>query len=426
MQNLTVTDPNPGPAGTRIIVGVVPPGEPEAEDYAGTIDVAGTIEYLWIGGQFEGTVRTGFDLVESVCGGVQGDLTVGRDLYSFLTAGNLAGTVTVGTPEGGGDLRGQFILAGAASLTGQLIINGDLHWDGWIHVARDISGLIHVLRDVHGFIHTEGLFTGVGDISGVIRIEGDLAGVIWTWCAGISGRTEVGGSIVYGGEIRVGSTGTPECEVDLTGHVIVAGDLRGYSRIWVSGTLRDPSDPHNPPPELLGGYIVINGSFGEEFGQALIHLNGDLEGPRSFIAVDYDGYDPDDRWIRGYGCIERPDVGSAGYLTCQPEWQERLFETTLCRGDMNNDGAVDYGDINPFVMALTNPGAFAVAYPGCGGSRIYHGDCNCDSRLILATSTRSFCASSRVAAGSSAGRARAETVSSAPCRNRSTWRRSWR
>jgi hypothetical protein len=377
MQNLTVTDPAPGPAGTRIIIGVVPPGEPEAEDYAGTIDVAGTIEYLWVNTRLDGTVRSGADLVECVCAGVRGNVSVGRDLYSFSTGDDVSGTITVGAGETG-DLRGHFSALGSACLTGQLIINGDLHWDGWIHVARDISGLIHVLHDVHGFISTEGFFPGVAGISGVIQIDGDLGGIIWTLCSGVTGRIDVGGSIAYGGEIRVGSTGTPECEHDLTGSVTVAGDMLGGSRIWISGTLRDPSDPNNPPPELLGGYIIVNGSFGEEFAQALIHMNGNLEGPRSFIAVDYDGYEPDDRWIRGYGCIERPDVGSASYLTCQPEWQERLFETTLCRGDMNNDGAVDYGDINPFVMGLSNPAAFTVAYPGCGGSRVYHGDCNCD------------------------------------------------
>ncbi len=34
-------------------------------------------------------------------------------------------------------------------------------------------------------------------------------------------------------------------------------------------------------------------------------------------------------------------------------------------GDLNCDGATDFGDINPFVLALTDPGAYAAAYPGC-------------------------------------------------------------
>ncbi len=34
-------------------------------------------------------------------------------------------------------------------------------------------------------------------------------------------------------------------------------------------------------------------------------------------------------------------------------------------GDMNCDGALDFADINPFVLALTNPEAWELAYPGC-------------------------------------------------------------
>jgi hypothetical protein len=34
-------------------------------------------------------------------------------------------------------------------------------------------------------------------------------------------------------------------------------------------------------------------------------------------------------------------------------------------GDCNCDGSVDFGDINPFVLVLTNPAAWEAAYPGC-------------------------------------------------------------
>jgi hypothetical protein len=34
-------------------------------------------------------------------------------------------------------------------------------------------------------------------------------------------------------------------------------------------------------------------------------------------------------------------------------------------GDLNCDGAVDFGDINPFVLALSNPAGYAAMYPGC-------------------------------------------------------------
>ncbi len=38
---------------------------------------------------------------------------------------------------------------------------------------------------------------------------------------------------------------------------------------------------------------------------------------------------------------------------------------TVRRGDLNCDGHVDFGDINPFVLALTNPAAYQAAFPNC-------------------------------------------------------------
>jgi len=46
--------------------------------------------------------------------------------------------------------------------------------------------------------------------------------------------------------------------------------------------------------------------------------------------------------------------------------------------DMNCDFVVDFGDINPFVLALTNPAAYAVAYPTCD---IMNGDINGDGSV---------------------------------------------
>jgi hypothetical protein len=42
---------------------------------------------------------------------------------------------------------------------------------------------------------------------------------------------------------------------------------------------------------------------------------------------------------------------------------------------MNCDGAVDFDDINPFVLALTGFDAYYAAYPDCNW---YHADCDGD------------------------------------------------
>ena len=47
----------------------------------------------------------------------------------------------------------------------------------------------------------------------------------------------------------------------------------------------------------------------------------------------------------------------------------------LLVGDMNCDGAVNFGDINPFVLYLSDLSAWQATYPGCDPA---HGDINGD------------------------------------------------
>jgi hypothetical protein len=50
-------------------------------------------------------------------------------------------------------------------------------------------------------------------------------------------------------------------------------------------------------------------------------------------------------------------------------------------GDVNCDGTVDFGDINPFVMTLTDPALYGQSYPDC---RILNGDINADGSVNFA------------------------------------------
>jgi len=50
-------------------------------------------------------------------------------------------------------------------------------------------------------------------------------------------------------------------------------------------------------------------------------------------------------------------------------------------GDMNCDNQVNFADINPFVLALTNPAGYAAAYPDCN---ITNGDVNQDGQVNFA------------------------------------------
>ncbi|MDX2197717.1 MAG: hypothetical protein SF069_01955 [Phycisphaerae bacterium] len=49
-------------------------------------------------------------------------------------------------------------------------------------------------------------------------------------------------------------------------------------------------------------------------------------------------------------------------------------------GDMNCDGFVTVGDIGPFVLALTDPAAYALQYPDCD---INNGDINQDGFVTV-------------------------------------------
>jgi predicted secreted hydrolase len=51
-----------------------------------------------------------------------------------------------------------------------------------------------------------------------------------------------------------------------------------------------------------------------------------------------------------------------------------------CVGDMNCDGTIDFGDINPFVLYLSNPPGWQAANPDCDPK---HGDINCNGLYYL-------------------------------------------
>ncbi|MEW6250872.1 MAG: hypothetical protein AB1716_09510 [Planctomycetota bacterium] len=95
----------------------------------------------------------------------------------------------------------------------------------------------------------------------------------------------------------------------------------------------------------------------------------------SAIAVVWPGYDfahQFDGWEPG--AVIR--VGDTDYFGNTPA--ARIYEISCFKGELNGDRVVDFNDVNAFVMAL-NPAEYEAAYPGLGGSRLYHADCNCDT-----------------------------------------------
>ena len=75
---------------------------------------------------------------------------------------------------------------------------------------------------------------------------------------------------------------------------------------------------------------------------------------------------------RGISGDEVPDLTVANFSS-YTVWV--LLGQSAARGDLNCDGAVDAFDIDPFVLALTDPAGYQAAFPDCN---ILNGDCNGD------------------------------------------------
>jgi hypothetical protein len=89
-----------------------------------------------------------------------------------------------------------------------------------------------------------------------------------------------------------------------------------------------------------------------------------------------------DTWTTGgnfelSGTIGQPAVGAAmtggDFALTSGFWSGVVAGPTP--GDLNCDGAVNFDDINPFVLALGDPAGYHVAYPNCD---ILAADCDFD------------------------------------------------
>jgi len=74
--------------------------------------------------------------------------------------------------------------------------------------------------------------------------------------------------------------------------------------------------------------------------------------------------------------MPRTSQPAIGY--CDATNRKIKFALAFFRGDLNCDGLINFDDINPFVLALTDPAGYAIAYPNCN---ILNGDINGDGRV---------------------------------------------
>jgi hypothetical protein len=100
----------------------------------------------------------------------------------------------------------------------------------------------------------------------------------------------------------------------------------------------------------------------------------------SWFTIDSGG----DMWTTGgdfelSGTIGQPDAGpvmtGGGFQLVGGFWPVISTGPSVCVGDLNCDGWIDFGDINPFVMYLSNYAGWEAKYPGCNP---LNGDINGD------------------------------------------------
>ena len=101
-----------------------------------------------------------------------------------------------------------------------------------------------------------------------------------------------------------------------------------------------------------------------------IFVGGEMSAAAA-ITIDDDGSEAGAGWESG----AQVEVGETVFNGNSPS--AHIWEIQPCRGDMNNDGALNNFDVDPFLLALSDPEGYEDDFPGLEGSRVYHGDCDC-------------------------------------------------
>ena len=181
------------------------------------------------------------------------------------------------------------------------------------------------------------------------------------------------------------------------GYSIQYADTMGFTPAGFSGLCIYPNSVF--PANLLVAYSRTLTDFSIifspcEYGchdSATMRVNAYLD--TTFVGTATATADPPGTWPTGTLRIHAPQGFNSVVVmydspppTCQ-DWGPIFLAdnmivttTTLLLGDLNCDGGVTFDDINPFVLALSNPAGYQAAYPNCD---LLNGDCNGDGAVTF-------------------------------------------
>ena len=261
----------------------------------------------------------------------------------------------------------------AGSAEGQPV-PGDLNADGRI-TAADIQAFVIGVRNPAEWCATyrqpPEFLVAAGDFNCNRRVErDDINGFCLALkAAGIgAGITSVGAGMVAGCDLDIDSdntngSGFPDRSVAED----QIEDDPGYAGKLL--LVNDDDDDHNSTPDLQQN-AAISAEAGDLVPMILEILpSGQVPLPANF---DYRLTYP--ARIRVW---RSPLRGNPNTDTIPSGVNQTLQVFIL--GDMNGDGGLNFGDINPFVLALSDPAAYAQQYPGIDPNRV--GDLNGDGVL---------------------------------------------
>jgi probable HAF family extracellular repeat protein len=154
-----------------------------------------------------------------------------------------------------------------------------------------------------------------------------------------------------------------------------AGQIVGYSYLAGNGATTHPflyTDGQlldlGLLPDATNGYASAINSDGIVVGH--VQFPGYSDNTRAFVYADGGLHDLNDLLVPGSGWVLKAanginDQGEiAGWGTLNGATRGFVLRPSSM-GDMNCDGTVDFGDINPFVLALTDPAGYQAAFPDC-------------------------------------------------------------
>ncbi len=241
--------------------------------------------------------------------------------------------------------------------------------------------------DAAGDVYVTGIGINVNDRYSTIKLRGSDGQLLWQQYDGIGYHNGVAGLALDGlGGVYVTGRIDPDGDRSNSNDNIytVKRDAESGALLWThsygANCLYCFDAPGDVIADSAGNVFVVGTTSSPPYSGDMIQLVLDADTGAERDRGIFSG-DPLESASGGFLRFDRAQnlyVGAEFYNGNTGESRVGVMKYASLvghPGDMNCDGAVDNGDIDGFVLALTDPGAYAAAFPNCD---IASGDANGD------------------------------------------------